>query len=158
MKSAEQIIKLLNLKPHPTEGGYFTESYRSKETQPDGRSLSTAIYYLLTPNTFSALHRLRGDEIWHFYFGDPIEMLQLHPNGEGKILIISNEINETSSPQVLVPAGVWQGSRLRQGGKLALLGTTMAPGFEFKDYEAGSRTELIKQYPNYSDLIKILTI
>jgi len=166
MITAEKIKSLLNLTPHPDEGGYFIESYRSpcqisKDVLPDGygngRSFSTAIYYLLTPDTFSAMHRLPADEIFHFYLGDPVEMLQLMPDGSGRIITLGPDIFKGMHVQVTVMKGVWQGSRLLSGGKFALLGTTMSPGFKGADYQSGQRDTLIKAYPQFRDLITALT-
>lgn len=166
MLSADQVIALFDLKPHREEGGYFVETYRSPETISENalpgrykghRSLGTAIYYLITSETFSAMHRLRSDEVFHFYLGDPLEMLQLWPDGSGKILILGSDILNGMQPQAVIPTGVWQGARLLKGGKFALLGTTVAPGFEFADYESGRKDELIKSYPQFRDLIIALT-
>ncbi|MDH3889826.1 MAG: cupin domain-containing protein [candidate division Zixibacteria bacterium] len=164
--TADKIIELLNLKPLPLEGGFYRETYRSDdiinhaalpERFPDNRSLSTAIYYLLTPETFSAMHRLPADEMFHFYLGDPVTMLQLHPNGSSGVLALGRNLATGQSLQALVPHGAWQGARLVEGGRYALLGTTVAPGFEFDDYEAGHREQLIRQYPDRSELITLLT-
>jgi predicted cupin superfamily sugar epimerase len=166
MLSADQIINLFGLKPHPEEGGYFKETYRSLETisgkallgrYKGVRSLGTAIYYLLTPETFSAMHRLQSDEIFHFYLGDPVEMVQLWPDGSGRVLILGSDILNGMQPQVVIPRGIWQGARLIKDGKFALLGTTVSPGFEFEDYEMGDRDELLKSYPKFRDLIIALT-
>ncbi len=153
---AEEIIRLLGLRKHPMEGGYFVETYRTEETIGD-RSLSTAIYFLLTNETFSEMHRLNKDEIFHFYYGDPVEMLQLYPDGSGEIVTIGNNLAEGELPQAVVPRDVWQGSRLCPGGSLALMGTTMAPGFDYQDYESGDRARLIASYPNFRELIFSLT-
>lgn len=165
MLTTEQIRKVLNMQPHPIEGGYFAETYRSAATLPrsalDGypgqRSMSTAIYYLLTPDTFSALHRVRGDEMFHFYLGDPVEMLQLKPDGTAEALLLGQDIASGMRLQHNVPGGVWQGSRLRKGGKFALMGTTMAPGFEYDDYQTGKRQQLIARYPRHAEMITALT-
>ena len=166
MLTADQIITLFNLKPHPEEGGYFMETYRSSETIPEKalpsryggvRSFGTGIYYLLTPETFSAMHRLQSDEIFHFYSGDPVEMAQLWPDGSGRVLILGSDFFNGMQPQVVVPRGTWQGSRLLKDGRFALLGTTVSPGFEFADYESGLRDELVKSYPQFRDLIIALT-
>jgi predicted cupin superfamily sugar epimerase len=122
------------------------------------RSGSTAIYYLLTDETFSALHQLPGDEIFHFYLGDPVEMLQLRPDGSGRIVRIGTALANQMAPQVIVPGGTWQGSRLIPGGSFALLGTTMSPGFDFADYVAGNRHDLSKQFPQFADSIASLTV
>ena len=166
MLTADQIIGLLNLTPHPKEGGYFRETYRSSEmisekTLPSRykgiRSFATAIYYLLTPETFSAVHRLQSDEIFHFYLGDPVEMLQLWPDGSGRVLTLGSDILNGMQLQVVVPRGVWQGARLHKNGSFALLGTTVSPGFELADYESGQRDELIKSYPKFREWIIALT-
>ena len=166
MITAEQIISLLGLKPHPEEGGYYAETYRSRETLPRNlwperytgpRSFATAIYYLLTPDTFSAMHRLQSDELFHFYLGDPVIMLQLRQDGSGEILTLGTDLLKGMRPQVVVPRGVWQGAGLLPGGRFALLGTTVAPGFEFADYETGQRDLLMNAYPQFRDIIGGLT-
>ena len=166
MLTAERIIALLNLILHPKEGGYFRETYRSSETVPEKtlpsrykgiRSFATAIYYLLTPETFSTMHRLQSDEIFHFYLGDPVEMLQLWPDGIGKTVILGSDLLRGMQPQLIVPRGVWQGARLLKNGKFALLGATVSPGFELADYEAGERDDLIKSYPQFREWIIALT-
>jgi predicted cupin superfamily sugar epimerase len=166
MPSAKEIQELLKLQPLPVEGGYFAETYRSQLTLsqrslPSGysgeRALSTAIYYMVTPDTFSAMHRLKGDEVYHFYLGDPAEMLILKPDGTSKTLLMGQDIVSGMRLQHVVPGGAWQGSRLVPGGKFALLGTTMAPGFDPADFELGSRGELTARYPAYAHLIAVLT-
>jgi predicted cupin superfamily sugar epimerase len=119
--------------------------------------MGTAIYYLLTPYTFSAMHRVPGDEIFHFYQGDAVEMLQLPPDGEGKVVVLGNDLLAGMRPQVVVPGGVWQGSRLVAGGRFALLGTTMSPGFDYSDYEAGRRADLAGRFPQFAQFIEQLT-
>lgn len=166
MPTADQIRTLLHLKPHPEEGGYFIETYRSSETISEKalpsrykgrRSFGTAIYYLLTTETFSAMHRLRSDEIFHFYSGDPVEMLQLWPDGSGRVVILGSDILNGMQPQVVIPRGVWQGARLLKNRKFALLGATVSPAFEFADYESGRRDELVKSYPKFRGLIIALS-
>lgn len=165
MPSAEELIALLQLRPHPKEGGYFRETYRADEgvTVPPARYVGprcfgTAIFYLLTPNTFSAMHRLGSDEIFHFYLGDPVCMLQLDADGTGRTVTLGSDIVQGQEIQVVVPRGVWQGSFLAAGGAFALLGCTVAPGFEYADYETGDRLALVEQYPKFADLIRQLTI
>ncbi len=164
--TAQEIINRLKLTPHPEEGGFFSEIYRSAEhiSKPclperysSARSMGTAIYYLLTSETFSAMHRLRTDEIFHFYLGDPVTMLQLLPDGSSRRLTLGSDILNDQQLQVVVPRGIWQGSFLNPGGQFALLGTTMAPGFEFADYEHGSRELLLQAYPDQKELIFRLT-
>ncbi len=165
MLTAEQIRELLQMRPHPIEGGYFAETYRGAAvipqsllpSYPGDRAISTAIYYLLTPETFSAMHRVRGDEMFHFYLGDAVEMLQLKADGTGEVILLGQDIAAGMRLQHTVPGGVWQGSRVRAGGRYALLGTTMAPGFEYEDYETGQRQELSAQYLQYSTMIAALT-
>jgi len=154
--TAQELIKLLGLKPLDQEGGYYIETYRSSENK-DGKSLATAIFYLLTPDTFSALHRLPSDEIYHFYLGNSVEMLQLFPDGSGKVIVLGQDVEKGEQLQVVVPRGVWQGSRLKEGGKFALMGTTMSPGFDFTDYETGKQNVLVEKYPDHKDLIIKLT-
>ena len=164
MPSAEQLIQHLGLVPHPKEGGYFRETYRSAESHGElpsrysaPRCMGTAIYYLLTPTTYSALHRLQSDEIFHFYLGDPIRMLQLGPDGHGRTVVLGPDVLHGQQLQVVVPRGIWQGSLLESGGTFALLGCTVAPGFEYVDYEAGDRQTLLHLYPEFADLIQKLT-
>ncbi len=142
------------------------ETYRANESIPQDalpgryegrRSLATAIYYLLTPDTFSAMHCLRSDEIFHFYLGDPVEMLELGRDGSGKVVTLGPDIANGMHPQVVVTRGIWQGARLVPGGRFALLGTTVSPGFEFEDYESGERELLVDTYPQFKDLIIALT-
>ena len=157
---------LLGLVPLSFEGGYYAETYRSPDVLSPGclpgryagsRRISTAIYYLLEAGTFSELHRVASDEIFHFYLGDPVEMLRLWPDGSWDQAMIGTEVQRGMRPQLVVPRGVWQGSRLAPGGTLALLGCTVSPGFEYDDYESGSRNLLMQQYPPARDLICALT-
>ena len=144
---ADEVIRTLGLRPHPEEGGFYRETYRAEQSYDPGppfegaRAAGTAIFYLLTPDTYSALHRLPGDEIFHFYAGDPVEMLLLHPDGRSEVVVLGSDLR-TMRPQHLVPGGVWQGSRLMAGGAWALMGTTMAPGFDFADYESAAGADL----------------
>src|SRR5579875_2970417 len=167
MSTAAELIRLLHLQPLPREGGWYRETYRSALQLPvdvlapsyrAARSAGTAIYYLLTPDTFSALHRLPTEEVFHFYLGDPVEMLQLGPNPEdgGRILTLGSDILAGQQVQIVVPAGVWQGSMLRSGGAFALMGTTMTPGFDFADYEAADRDALSAAFPEFIEYINIL--
>jgi uncharacterized protein len=166
MLTVNEICKRLKLEPHPAEGGYFVETYRSKHRlaqnvlppgYPGARSVSTAIYYLLTPDSFSAMHRLRGDEIFHFYLGDPGELLQIGADRTGEVVVVGQDIVAGMRPQHTVPGGAWQGSRLITGGKYALLGTTVAPGFDYQDFEIGKRGELVAEFPKFAEMITALT-
>jgi len=162
----EILKKTLGLKPLPQEGGFYAELYRSDEKLPGEhlprrysgeRCFGTSVYFLLTPDTFSALHRLTSDEIYHFYFGDPVEMLQLSEQGAGQIVTLGTDLHRGMRPQLVVPRGTWQGSRLISGGRFALLGTTVVPGFEFADFELADRERLLAGHPRFSTLIRELT-
>lgn len=162
--TAQQVIDTLGLQPHPEEGGFFIETHRDNEmlgSAPDryegGRCQSTAIYYLLTPETYSHMHLLQSDEVFHFYAGDPCEMLQLHPDGSGEVLHFGADLAAGQRPQIRVPRGSWQGMRLLPGGEFALMGCTVSPGFEFADYSHGDRAELLRKHPEFEVLIRILT-
>jgi predicted cupin superfamily sugar epimerase len=166
MLTAEALIQHLGLAPHPKEGGYFRETYRAAESWPAAalppryrgeRSAGTAIYYLLTPNTCSALHRLQSDEIFHFYLGGPVRMLQLLPDGGGQTLLLGPDLLAGQHLQAVVPRGVWQGSFLEPGHPFALLGCTVAPGFDYVDYDSADRQALLRQYPEQAELIRRLT-
>jgi uncharacterized protein len=162
----EDVIRILSLVPLPREGGYYRETYRSSSRIPVNvlppvysgpRPFGTAIYYLLTSDTVSLIHRLPGDEVFHFYLGDAVEMVQLHPDGMAHSILIGSDIEGGMQPQAVVPAGVWQGARLAAGGRFALMGTTMAPGFELDDFEAGKREVLLRRFPECAELILALT-
>ncbi len=156
--TADEVKKLLGLEPHPREGGWFSRTYESAARVEGGvRRAGTAIYYLLEPATFSEMHKLKSDEIFHFYAGDPVEQLQLFPDGTGRLIRIGNGLAKGERPQVVVPAGVWQGARLAEGGTWALLGCTVTPGFEYEDYEAGTAAELCTEWREWAELIRELT-
>ena len=172
MATAAQIIERLQLVPLAIEGGYFRETYRSAASVSAAalpaeyggdRHVSTAIYYLLTPDTFSVIHRVKSDEIFHYYAGDPpgaasaVEMLQLDAGGRGRIVTLGNDLAAGHQPQLVVPGGFWQGCRLIPGGNWALMGCTVAPGFDYADFTAANRAELIAQYPDHAELITALT-
>ena len=164
--TADELKTLLKLEPHPCEGGWFVQTWRAKETipksalpqrYPSERVAGTAIYYLLEPHTFSELHRLASDEIFHFYLGDPVEMLQLWPDGSVRVVVLGSDIAAGMQVQLLVPKGVWQGSKLLSGGSFALLGCTVSPGFDYADYETGNRELLMREYPDVEEKIRALT-
>ena len=166
MLTVEALRGILGLTPHPVEGGYFAETYRSADQIPaaalpshygGARAASTAIYYLLTLDTFSAMHRLTSDEIFHFYLGDPVEMLQLRPDGSHEVVVIGPDLEAGQRPQVVVPRHIWQGARLIPGGRYALLGTTVAPGFDYADYETAPLPTLLATHPTAKSLILALT-
>jgi len=158
--TAEEIKALLKLEPHPVEGGWYRRTYTSEgnlELPRGTRAQSTAIYYLLEEGTFSEMHKVASDEIFHFYLGDPVEMFLLLLDGSSAVLTLGPDLAAGQQPQVLVPAGVWQGERLVEGGKLALFGCTVTPGFDFADYESGSYVELAAKWPAEAERIRKLT-
>jgi predicted cupin superfamily sugar epimerase len=164
--TAEEIKRHLGLEAHPREGGYFRQTWKSEveipksalpPRYPSARAAGTAIYYLLEPATFSEMHRLASDEVFHFYLGDPVEMLQLWPDGSSRVVILGSDLAAGMVPQLVVPKHVWQGSRLLPGGNVALLGCTVSPGFDYADYETGLRAELSLEYPQAAELIEALT-
>jgi predicted cupin superfamily sugar epimerase len=174
--TAEQIIALLKLEPLPREGGFFRRTYLAAESvapgalperYPDPKPFSSAILYLLTPTEFSALHRLRTDEVYHFYLGDPVEQLLLYPDGQSQVVLLGQNLEDGQRVQSLVPRGVWQGTRLqpyrvmpgriRAGLGFALLGTTMSPAFDLLDFEPGERQPLLRHYPDQAARVEALT-
>lgn len=162
--TAEEIKTMLQLEAHPVEGGYFRRSYTAAETvevkrksATASRAMGTAIYYLLETGTFSEMHVLASDELFHFYLGDPVEMLQLWPDGSSRVVVLGQDLKAGQHVQMLVPAGVWQGTRLSGDGKVALLGCSVVPGFDFADYTSGSYAELAQKWPSEAKRIQVLT-
>jgi hypothetical protein len=158
--SADQIRQLLRLEPHPIEGGWYRRTYTSDVSVAllrGVRPYGTAIYYLLEEGAFSEMHVLTSDEIFHFYYGDPVEMLQLMPDGGSAVYTLGPDLQAGHHVQLVVPAGVWQGTRLIDGGKVALLGCTVTPGFDFADYRNAPAQKLISQWPLEADRIRKLT-
>jgi predicted cupin superfamily sugar epimerase len=164
MVPAEHWIETLGLVAHP-EGGFFRETYRSAVTIEAGalpghfggpRAIATAIYYLLKGDQRSVLHRLRADEVWHFYFGSSLTLHLIHPGGRASRAHVGPGRGEQEF-QTIVPAGCWFGAEVdnRQGYTLA--GCTVAPGFSIDDFELGSRSRLLAEYPEHRALIERLT-
>jgi len=145
--SAQNVIQALKLEPLNQEGGYFRRTYESK-AQAASRALASAIYYLITKDDYSALHRVGVDEIFHFYCGDAVQLFQIDPAGKPQTTILGNKLEAGQLPQLLVPAGCWQGLRLVEGGDWALLGTTCHPGFVYSDFEIGERSKVLAQHPH----------
>ena len=166
MEKAEVIIRQLNLKPHP-EGGYYSESYRSTgillplgavPALPGERNFSTAIYFLLTRGSFSAFHRIRQDEIWHFYKGSPLTIHVLTAGGKYVVHRLGNRLEKGERPQVVVAGGDWFAAALSNGkGDYALVGCTVAPGFDFSDFEIAHREALLREFPSCSQVIRQYT-
>lgn len=158
--TAEEIKTLLDLEPHPREGGFFRQTYLSAQrcAAPQGdRAAGTAIYYLLEAGAFSEMHVLESDEIFHFYYGDAVEMLQLWPSGESKLIRLGHDLANGEQVQVVVPSGVWQGARLIGNGSVALLGCTVTPGFDYADYGSAPYDELAARWPQEKERIRALT-
>ena len=158
MLTARFLIERLDLEPLPVEGGYFRQTWLGQRYH-HAKAAGTAIYYLLTdePGCFSALHRLPTDEVYHFYLGDPVQQLLLHPDGRTEIVVLGQDLAAGQRVQHVAPRGTWQGSRLVPGGRVALLGTTMAPGFDPTDYDPGIRADLVAHYQGVASLVHALT-
>jgi predicted cupin superfamily sugar epimerase len=167
--SVEEIVRALGLVAHP-EGGYYRETYRAPLVLPHAaltcshggpRAASTAIHFLVPRRTFSALHRIASDEVWHFYAGAPLEIVEIDPRGSLRTTRLGNALSAGEIPQHVVPAGVWFGSRVATGsedrGDHALVGCTVAPGFDFADFELAARRELTARFPEHAALITSLT-
>lgn len=158
-------IAKLQLEPHP-EGGYYRETHRSdliiaREALPSGftgpRAASTAIYFLIEGENFSAFHRLRSDEMWHYYAGSPLLVHMIDSAGEPSSLILGNDPDAGQVQQAVVSAGYWFASHVADWKSWALVGCTVSPGFDFADFEIGQRAELIAQYPQHREIIDRLT-
>lgn len=163
--TAQAWIRRLGLRPHP-EGGHYRETYRSAEQIAaahlprrfgGARTLSTAIYYLLRAGERSALHRIKSDEIWHHYAGDVVIVWMLDEHGSAREARLGADGARAGEPQLVVPAGVWYGARLADGGDYALLGGTVAPGFEFADFELADGATLRARHPRHAAWIAALT-
>lgn len=159
------IIDKLELLPHP-EGGFYRESYRasgeintnSLDSDYSGaRNYATAIYYLLTSNTFSAFHRIKQDETWHFYKGSPIRIHIIDQEGAYSSVDLGNDFNANQIPQFTVAGGVWFGATIIEDDSYSLVGCTVSPGFDFRDFELAIQTELIQQHPQHKNIISHLT-
>ena len=151
-------IGLLDLAPHP-EGGYYRETYRSADTIPTAggpRALSTAIYFLLPGDQVSALHRIRSDEVWHFYAGSALTLFVIH-RGHLVRTRLGPDADAGERFQTLVPAGAWYGAAVDDPASYALVGGTVAPGFDFADFELGPRAALTREFPQHRAVIERLT-
>jgi uncharacterized protein len=164
-KEAKYWIEKLQLEAHP-EGGYFRQTYRSEvsiaqEALPAGfagaRAASTAIYFLLEGENFSAFHRLRSDEVWHFYAGDPLVVHVIEPEGNYSSILLGCDLEAGQVLQGVVRAGCWFASHVADWNSFSVVGCTVAPGFEFDDFELGKRAELVATYPQHRELIQRLT-
>ncbi|RYD83083.1 MAG: cupin domain-containing protein [Sphingobacteriales bacterium] len=165
MKDAQFWVSNLKLEPHP-EGGYFKETYRSAEIIPKNalpnrffgeRNFSTSIYFLLEGSQFSALHRIESDEVWHFYDGTALSIFVIYGDGNLQEITLGNNPENGEVLQAVVPHGAWFGSRVKDKTGFALVGCTVAPGFDFEDFEMAERKALLEQFPQHSDIIHQLT-
>ena len=165
MKKPQQWISNLNLTPHP-EGGFYCEAYRSDEvflkTSLDdryngSRSVSTSIYFLLMGNQFSAFHKIKSDEIWHFYDGSSIRLYLILEDGKLEIKNVGINIGKNEVPQIVIPRNVWFAAEPIDKESYTLVGCTVAPGFDFSDFELGTQNDLAKDFPQHKNLITRLT-
>lgn len=161
MPTAAEIIDQLRLEPLPHEGGFFRQTYVSTVSLTGGRPAGTAIYFLITPDDFSALHTLVSEEIWHFYAGDPVEHLMFAPDGfDITRTRLGADLAAGQRPQLLVPAGRIQGARLLPGATVhgwALLGCTMSPGWDAREFALADRAALLAALPAAAADIRALT-
>jgi uncharacterized protein len=157
--SAEQLIEHWQLTVMPTENVRFCQTYVDPRTGPDGKPLCSAIIALLVddPTVFSDMHRLPTDELWHFYLGDPIELLLLYSDGSDELVILGQDVLAGERIQTVVAAGTYMGARLRPGGDYGVYGNTMAPGFVLSDFESAGAEELIARWPHRAGLIQAMT-
>jgi uncharacterized protein len=161
----EDLINILRLTKHP-EGGYYKETYRSEvritdnsasHHFPNNRHFATAIYFLIEKDNFSAFHRIKSDETWHFYDGDPLEVIEIDMHGNIMCTPVGRDIKKGEVYQYTVKAGHWFASRVLHGGDFSFVGCTVSPGFDFNDFELANADELIHLFPQHSQIIKTLT-
>lgn len=165
MHTYEQLIETFQLEPHP-EGGWYRQTYQCAEKISAAalplrfggeRSIATAIYFLLNKGNFSAFHRIKSDECWHFYAGDPLEVIIIQPDGSVKIVTMGSEYTSGHHFQYVVPANCWFASRPSPGSTYCFVGCTVAPGFDFADFELAETAWLVNQFPQHENLIHTLT-
>lgn len=158
------LVELYDMQPHP-EGGYFKETYRAIDSIPGSvlpkhsgdRSYSTGIYFLLPEGSVSKFHRIKSDEMWHFYLGGPLTIVQIDPNGKVEEVVLGTNIKSGQKVQHVVPAGYWFGAYPNPGSDFSFVGCTVAPGFDFADFEMGERKQLLTQVPQAKEVIEKLT-
>ena len=163
--SAGKIKKLYDLQPHP-EGGWYKQTYKSEEKIPvdalpqrfrGERYFSTAIYFLLEKGNFSAFHKIKSDECWHFYAGDPLDVYVIHQDGRLTVITLGSDFENGQLFQYIVPANCWFASCPAEGSEYCFVGCTVAPGFDFEDFDLADRRNLLEEYPAYKELITKLT-
>jgi uncharacterized protein len=164
MITTQQLIQQYNLRPHP-EGGWYTETYKSAEQIPasalperfgGARVFSTAIYFLLEQENFSAFHRIKSDECWHFYAGDPLDIYVLQQDCNLDVIQLGNDISKDQVFQYIVPANCWFASKPATGSGFCFVGCTVAPGFDFADFEMANAGDLATEFPQHENIIKTL--
>ena len=164
-ETVDLLVARLNLKAHP-EGGYYREVYRSKGQIPQTalgpgftgpRNYSTSIYFLLTSDNFSSFHRIRQDEVWHFYLGSALHVHVIEPAGKLTTHVVGSNIAQGELPQVVVPAGCWFASGVSKSDSFSLVGCTVSPGFDFDDFELANRNNLIGAFPQHASIITAFT-
>jgi len=165
MNDISKIIERLDLQPHP-EGGFFKETYRSKGVintdsldleYKSSRNYSTCIYFLLTSDNFSAFHKIKQDEIWHFYDGATIELHTISPEGNHEKHLIGKNFENGETPQLVVPGGYWFAAKVLGENSYSLVGCTVAPGFSFEDFDLAKREALISNFPQHKSVITKFT-
>lgn len=161
----DTLVKQLDLTPHP-EGGFYKETYRSKgyihksalpKSFGGNRSYATGIYFLLSSDNFSAFHRIKQDEMWHFYQGSPLIVHVIYPDGNYVAHEVGMDIEQNQLPQLVVPAGCWFASSVKNPNSYSLVGCTVSPGFDFKDFELAKRDELTETYQQHKHIISRFT-
>jgi len=165
LRQVQDLIEKIGLLPHP-EGGFYKEIYRSQGIIPQqvlgenfsgNRNFCTSIYFLLMSDGFSAFHRIKQDEIWHFYDGSPLFIHVIEPNGNYMKHELGIDLDKGQAPQLVIPAGCWFASHVKEGNSYTLAGCTVAPGFDFDDFELAEREKLIDEFPRHSEIISQLT-
>jgi predicted cupin superfamily sugar epimerase len=163
MTDIETLVRQLHLLPHP-EGGFYVETYRSAEHIEAGalpgrfngaRNMATAIYFLLPPGVFSAFHRILSDETWHFYDGGPLNIYVIDPGGILQVIRLGCSLKDGETYQAVVPAGCWFAS-MPAAETYSLVGCTVAPGFDFADFELAKAADLVAVYPQHESLVRLL--
>ncbi len=162
--TSDLLIERFSLKRHP-EGGWFRQTYQSVEKIPvnglparfkAARPISTAIYYLLASGDYSAFHRIKSDEVWHFYTGGALLIHVLHTSGDMETVILGSDFLKGELFQFVVPAGCWFAAELALGTSFSFVGCTVAPGFDFEDFELGKKNDLLNLFPTHTKIIERL--
>jgi len=166
MQRVHELIAMLGLERHP-EGGYYRETYRSEESIAEenlperfsggARPFSTAIYFLLADDDFSALHRIKSDEIWHYHSGEILVIHEFDQSGQYTRHRLGNACDAEVSFQVVVKAGSWFGATLERAARYTLVGCTVSPGFDFRDFELADRAEMLRLFPDFEEILERLT-